>query len=569
MPRLYDYQIRQILSQVGQRPSEDLESETVEFKGYANANALYNSKDLAEELSALANHNGGVVIIGVRDNNDVPHGQWQEQLCGISDIDPIETKERISGKLKPHVTLQVSIATFEGKQYVAIQIEKSHESLVSTASGKTCIRDGRSSRPMSPAEIEKAVKSLSRYDWSSDFPDRDITTALDSQSLQEAIEDFRLKRNLTARPSVQSYLEAVGATQNGKLTRGGLLFLGNENSIRDALGTFEFRFTWKKPNGELIINDVWADNLWNSIRRAERHFDKCNSNQKFKSEGTVFEAPLMDRIAFHEALLNSMVHRDYSLDGMTSVTYSGDALRIHSPGTFFGGVTAENIARHEPRHRNKNLARILMTHNLVDRAGMGVLRMGVGSLRYGRAFPEFREQSDAVEVKLEAKYLRPAIAVLSIKNSEDWGIPELLILNSVYETGVVALEDLERRLEKLVDSPLDTIVSSVGHIPQVEICGSKDGLFVRVVPAWKAYLSVSRIFRVSPSSQNYVDMFRYIRTHGEASNADLTDLLGYNYSSQTSKFLRETKFVERHGNGPSARWRIVEKRRSGSSVPPA
>jgi ATP-dependent DNA helicase RecG len=557
MARLYDFQIHQLLQKVKSCPSEELESESIEFKGYANAKALYNSKELAEELSALANLEGGAVIIGVRDNNDVNHGQWEEQLLGIPDVDTLEAKERISGKLKPSVGLEVSSLTFEGKIYVAIQIEKSHETLVSTASGKTCIREGRSSRPMLPDEIERAVKSLTRYDWSSDFLDQDLSDAIDRQSLSEAMEDFRQKRGLDTFPTDDGYLEAIGATQNGRLTRGGLLFLGRESLIRDVLGLFEFRFTWKKPNGELVINDVWAGNLWNAIHRAEKYFDQCNSTQSFKSGETVFEAPLMDRVAFHEALLNSMVHRDYSVDGMTSVTYSGDSLRIHSPGAFFGGVTAENIARHEPRHRNKNLARILMTHNLVDRAGMGVLRMGIGSLRYGRAFPEFSEQSDAVEVKLEAKYLRPAVAVLSIENSEEWGIPELLIINSVYETGVVALESLERRLEKLVDSPLSAIEDSVKRISQVEICGTKDGVFIRVIPSWKSLMSVSRVFRASPSSGNYLKLYRYLRTHGEANNADLTDLLGYSYSSQTSKFLRDTKFVERHGNGPSARWRIV------------
>jgi len=560
MARLYDFEIRQILQKVKSRPSEELESESIEFKGYANANALYNSKELAEELSALANLEGGAVIIGVRDNNDVQHNQWEDQLRGIPDVDILEAKERISGKLRPSVGLEVSNLNFEGKIYVIVQIAKSHETLVSTASGKTCIREGRSSRPMLPAEIERAVKALTRYDWSSDFLDQNLTDAIDQQSLAEAIDDFQLRRGLNASPSKDGYLEAVGATQNGRLTRGGLLFLGKESSIREALGLFEFRFTWKKPNGELLINDVWAGNLWNAIRRAENYFDQCNSTQSFESGETVFEAPLMDRVAFHEALLNSMVHRDYSVDGMTSVTYSGDAIRIHSPGTFFGGVTAENIARHEPRHRNKNLARILMTHNLVDRAGMGVLRMGLGSLRYGRAFPEFRERSNAVEVKLEAQYLRPAIAVLSIEHAEDWGIPELLILNSVYETGVVALDVLERRLAKLVDSPLEAIERSVELIPQVEICGAKDGVFVRVLSSWKTYMAVGRIFRASPSSDNYVRLYRYLRTHGEASNADLTDLLGYSYSSQTSKFLRDTKFVERRGHGPSARWRIVKVR---------
>ena len=186
-----------------------------------------------------------------------------------------------------------------------------------------------------------------------------------------------------------------------------------------------------------------------------------------------------------------------------------------------------------------------------------MLRMGIGSLRYGRAFPEFREQSRSVEVKLDAQFIRPAIAVLSIRNPE-WGIPELMVLNSVYETGAVALPVLERRLAPLVDSPLEAIERSVEHMPQVEICGTKDGVFVRVLPTWRILMNVGRVFRVSQSSDNYVKLYRYLRTHGEASNADLSDQLGYSYSSQTSAFLRNAKFVERRGNGPSARWLIVK-----------
>jgi predicted HTH transcriptional regulator len=94
MARLHDFHIRQLLQKVKSCPSEELESESIEFKGYGSANALYNSKELAEELSALANLEGGAVIIGVRDNNDVHHDQWEEQLRGIPDVDTLEAGVR-------------------------------------------------------------------------------------------------------------------------------------------------------------------------------------------------------------------------------------------------------------------------------------------------------------------------------------------------------------------------------------------------------------------------------------------------------------------------------------------
>src|SRR5688572_25527962 len=103
---------------------------------------------------------------------------------------------------------------------------------------------------------------------------------------------------------------------------------------------------------------------------------------------------------------------------MVSTTYAQGRLTISSPGTFYGGITAENIRLHQPRHRNKALAKILMAHHLVDRAGMGVLRMSIGSLKYGRSLPEFREAHESVEVSMQAEYLRAAIAVISLDNPE-------------------------------------------------------------------------------------------------------------------------------------------------------
>jgi len=151
------------------------------------------------------------------------------------------------------------------------------------------------------------------------------------------------------------------------------------------------------------------------------------------------QAPLLDPIAFHEAYLNALVHRDYASVGMISALFTGDRMTISSPGGFYGGVTPENIAVHEPRHRNQTLAKILMTFHMVDRAGAGVLRMGLGSLRYGRSFPKFIETPGTVEVSMEAQYIKPPISLLALNNSENYGIAELLILNMVVDQGVTPI----------------------------------------------------------------------------------------------------------------------------------
>jgi ATP-dependent DNA helicase RecG len=555
--RFTDTEIRELLIQLKNAPSEDLETETIEFKGYRTEAALHNAKDLAEEISALANKSGGLILIGVQDSSDVRNGDWQSQLTGIEHANNITVQERLVGKLQPIVDIYVRRIGFEGKFYLAVEVPHRSDTLVSTRSGKVCIRDGRSSRPMSPLEIERAVKALSTYDWSGeDLPDNP-NDVLDHEAVGEAAKNFCALRDLGTIPSHSSYLESIGATRNGQLTSGGLVFLGKATAIRARLGDVEYRFSWKLPNGDLLVNNVWSGSVWGAIKLTEYYFNLCNKTETFEVRGQTFDVPFMDGKAFHEAYLNALVHRDYSIDGMITVNYMDHKIRITSPGRFYGGVTAENIARHEPRHRNKNLARMLMFHQMVDRAGMGVTRMGLLSLKYGRAFPEFRETEDSVEVSLQAEFLRPAVAVLSSHNP-GWGIPELLIINSVYESGFVSVASLERALARIVDDPWASIEAAVNRMEQVELCGTNKGIYVRVTANWKSLLEVSRTFRVSSATGKHVKLYAYLKRHGDGSNADVTELLGHKHSSQTSAFLREAQYTKRTGVGPGARWSLAD-----------
>lgn len=169
--------------------SELLESEEVEFKEFSSASSLHNSKELAEEASALANKKGGVIIVGIRDGGNVRAQEWATQLVGFELTDPIEIEQRIKGKLRPHIDLKAQYIVFEDKNYLAIHIPTRRDTLVSTSSGKTCIRDGRSSRPMEPEEIRLAVSGLVNYDWTAEIIEHIRESALDSSAVDAAFND--------------------------------------------------------------------------------------------------------------------------------------------------------------------------------------------------------------------------------------------------------------------------------------------------------------------------------------------------------------------------------------------
>ena len=175
---------------------------------------------------------------------------------------------------------------------------------------------------------------------------------------------------------------------------------------------------------------------------------------------------------------------------------------------------------------------------------------------YGREFPQFNEDNESVEVKMQGEFFRLAILVCAIDNEGKYGITELLVLNSVYETGVVAVRPLIEQLTKHVPDPWPAIHAAVNDINGVELCGTKDGVFVRVTREWMRFFRCSTLFRVSSTSKKHVDVFTLLMRHDSVSTSDVHPLLGAAHQSYTSKFLSEARYTRRTGHGPSSRWSL-------------
>lgn len=543
-----------ILQAVKGQSSEKIEGETVEFKEYSSQKALHNDSDLPGEISALSNCKGGMIIIGVRDGSMIKNQDWPRQLQGFEQTDTDSVYERLRGKLQNSVDIRVENISFESKNYLAIFVQQHRTSLVMTTSGKAYIREARSSRPMSPEEIERAVKSLQHYDWSADVVSDADDSDLCTDSVSKAYEQYCMTRGLVGnRPTIDGFLESIEAKKNGHITKGGLLFVGSKDSIKKYIGDIEFRFSWK-VGVTLKNNQVWSDNLWNTIEKAKGFFDSCVTSMELLYHGNTYHVPNLDPDAFHEAFLNAIAHRDYAVNGMVTIEFSGGSLQISSPGQFYGGIRPDNIYYHEPRHRNKALTRILMEYKFVDRAGMGITRMGLKSLVYGRRFPEFEEQQNSVRVIMQAEFIRPGIFVLTRERTE-LHIPDLVILNSLYEKGYLSVLEVKDLIQKMAANPWGAIDKFIERWTQfAELCGTKEGIFIRVKEDSKALFEIQKVFKTPQNTDKYIKLFQFLKKHGTATSEEIAEYLDYNHRSTTSRFLGELEWVERTGKSIATKW---------------
>lgn len=553
-------EITQLLDSLEFEPSEKYESESIEFKNYSSEQALHNAKDLAEEISALANKKGGKIIVGVIDSSNVLNQLWNTQLNGFVSVDLDTTKERLQGKLNPRIPLKLLEHNHRLKNYLVIEVPNINHTLVSTSSGKICIRHGKSSYPAQPDEIAELVKNLQSYDWSAQEIYGNPKDYLNETTLQEAKNDLCIRREIdTDSLSDENFLESIGATKNGVLNYGGLLFLGKESFIKEILGTYESRFSWKTNDGQLKINDVWSDCIWNTIIRAKKHFKKCNSSIIIEYKKSNYELWTLDDIAFHEAYLNSIVHRDYSMDGMNIVNFKGTEITITNPGTFYGGVNSDNISYHEPRHRNKTLAKILMDFQLVDRAGMGVLRMGLNSLKYGREFPVFKENLGNIEVTMAAEYFKSGVFILTQSRIPKCGITELYILNNLYKTGKADLIEIETDLSKIIPNTWKAIQTALNRGEMktyLVLKGNNDGVFICPNEMIQDLFEVEKTPRASTNSNKHIKLYKFLKSYDAASNEEIMKHLGFASSASTYQFLNKLRYVQNTGKSRKSRWKL-------------
>lgn len=543
------------------QPSESFESETLEFKNYKDENALFNAKDLSDEICAFANKKGGRIIIGVKDDSDIKNLNYIEQLNGFEIIDLDIAKERLNGRLKPKIDITLEYFQFEKKNYLIINVPNINHTIVSTSSGKVYIREGKSSVPAEPYQIQELVTNLQSYDWSNqEINLENPLDVLNDLSVKEAKEDFCIRRKIQIDSLTdEAFLESIGGTRNGVLNYSGLLFLGKVSEIEKYLGNYEFRFSWRTSSGQLKINDVWNDCIWNNIKRAKDHFDICNKVGKITYNEQEYELTPLDPQAFHEAFLNSIVHRDYSIDGMISINYKEDELIISNPGKFYGGVTEENISYHEPRHRNKSLAKLLMAFQLVDRAGMGVLRISLNSLKYGRDFPIWTENLSNIEVKMPAEYIKIPVFILTQKYIDDCSITDLYLINKLCDVGYIDILEAEKDLKKKYKDPWIEISKSLNRsemMKYIELKGNNNGIYITTTLVGDIWLNVSKPFRQAANSDKHVSLFLYLKKHKNATNEEIKTLLSFSRASVTFNFLSKLKYVKNVGKSRSSRWSL-------------
>jgi len=371
------------------RDIPERESLTVEFK---SDRAKLGDRDLVAAVVCLANTDGGEIYLGVEDDGAITglHPDHRS-LTGLTAL--------IANLTRPSLTARVEAIDIEGRRIAKIAVPKSRQ-LVATSDGLLQRRrlkaDGQPECvPFYPHEYNRRLSDLGQLDQSAlPVPESSINDfdPLERERLRQFVERYRGDRTLLGLDDAE--LDgALGLVyrEGGSLTPtvAGLLILGREDVLRDLIPTHEVAFQ-VMDGTDVFLNDIGRAPILKTAQRVEEQFLSRRVEREIQVGLFRVPVPNYDERAFREALVNALIHRDYTRLGAIHVRWQPEDIVVSSPGGFVEGVGLDNLLSTEPRPRNLRLADAIKRIGLAERTGRGIDLIYQGLLRYGRPAPDFR-----------------------------------------------------------------------------------------------------------------------------------------------------------------------------------
>lgn len=348
------------------------------LKDYLGETNLYDKKEKLEinkpkswlkSVSAFANSRGGKLIFGVKEDNTI---------LGLSDYQEVSENisEIIKTKMDPNPEFDMEIKEIDGKVILILSVFDGKNTPYFVVDGGTRTaykRIGNQSVPANRMDLFNLSLKGEHMSY-------------DSLQSKKRLEDVTFKelsieyKNRTEKEFEDKDLKSFGlVNEEGNLTIAGALFADNYQVYQARV----FCTRWNgltKANGRIdALDDAEFEGNIIYLLKASLDFVKRNSKKMWK-KGPVYriEYPEYTERAVQEAIVNALIHRDYSVIGSeVHVDIYDDRLEIYSPGGMYDGTFIQDINPLDvsSSRRNPIIADVFARMDLMERRGSGLRKI--------------------------------------------------------------------------------------------------------------------------------------------------------------------------------------------------
>ena len=402
------------------------ESETVELKAIV-------VEDIKKEIIAFANCEGGKLYIGVQDDGTV---------SGLDN--PDETSLRISNMIrdaiKPDLTmfLHYETVTVDGKKIVTVDIQQGTERPYYIAQKGlrpegVYVRQGYSSVPATNTAIRRMIKET---DGDHFEEMRSLEQNLTFESAKKVFAERNVKFGLTQ-------MKTLGmVTQDGVYTNLGLLLSDQcVHTIKAAVfqGTTQSEFKDRKE---------FSGSLFRQMNETYDFIDFRNQTHSTFDKLYRIDRRDYPETAVREALLNLLVHREYSFCASTFISLYADRLEFTSIGGLVSGVSLKDITMGISVCRNSKLANVFYRLELIEAYGTGIIKI-MGAYEGTGMTPQIETSDNAFKIILPNLNAMPEPARQMQVNPEKC-TPEEKVIALTKQRGFITRKEIEILLSFLL-----------------------------------------------------------------------------------------------------------------------
>lgn len=336
------------------------EDSTIEFKKELSPKKDERNK-FSDEIAAFANDEGGVILIGVDDD---------KEIVGI-DSESLNKNEKTvieicRDSIEPPLNIHTEKLSIDDKTILKIEINRSL--FVHKSANGYFRRQGSSKREMPTEQLARLMQSRSQVrilpfdeqlvpDTHKDTLAKELYQRFIGQKVTgEEIESILFKRHLLVKEN-DIYRASVAGVLMCNQSPDEFIY----NSFIHAV---YYSGKTKDANYQIDAKD-FKGTLNEQIIDAFNFIQKYNKISAKKEIGREEKTQYSMRAVF-EALVNAVVHRDYSKHSSKIRLFMfADRLEIYSPGALANSLTVDNLPYNQVT-RNELLARLLSELTLDD-----------------------------------------------------------------------------------------------------------------------------------------------------------------------------------------------------------
>ena len=402
-----ELQLQQYLQR--EYPQENTRCEWKEFKNLKNSFCGDEKDDVISYVSAIANMEGGHLVIGVHDKTldivgtDTYNYDRQKAILRLT--------ERCVNLPTEGLDIDEFITDDTNRKVWVIHIPKHLPKRPVFAHNKAWQRIEDSLVEMTAERMSAILDEpiFSETDWSAQIVADAMIEDLDEVAIAKARMMFKKVHSRIPEAevnawTVETFLSKCGIMKNGGITRAAIILLGKYESafkLRPAVA----QVTWTRRDEKQDVVDyehftvpfiLTVDEILSKIE---------NLTMREMPGGTLFPDTMKqyDDYTIREALHNCIAHQDYTMQQRINFVENPTYLYYSNAGTFIPGTLENALTNEEPQayFRNECLCRAMVDFNMIDTVSRGIKKMF--NEQWRRHFPMPDYEIDARNRKVSVR----------------------------------------------------------------------------------------------------------------------------------------------------------------------